>query len=93
MEECLVWQDDENTRLVNEAKTYRVPPGVALTVETTAYALLTALAHNDLLTANAAACFLSSQENYDGGFKSTQVGLMRLNSTYYMSFTLIPNNI
>ncbi len=93
MEECLVWQDDENMRLLNEANTYRVPPGVGLTVETTAYALLTALAHKDLLTANAAACFLSSQENYDGGFKSTQVGLMRLNGTYYMSFTLIPNII
>ncbi len=92
MEECLVWQDDENMRLVNEAKTYRVPPGVALTVETTAYALLTALAHNDLLTANAAACFLSSQENYNGGFKSTQVGLMRLNGTYYVFYVFYSNS-
>nr|BAB03285.1 complement C4-2 [Cyprinus carpio] len=77
-EECLVWQDDENARLVNEAKTNRVPPGVALTVETTAYALLTALVQNDLITADAAACFLSSQENYEGGFKSTQDTIMAL---------------
>lgn len=69
-----------------------MPPGVALTVETTAYALLTALVQNDLITADAAACFLSSQENYEGGFKSTQVGLMRRNGAYYMSLNLIPNN-
>lgn len=86
-EECLVWQDDENMRLVNEAKTSRVPPGMALTVETTAYALLTALAQDDLITAHAAACFLSSQENYEGGFKSTQVGLMRL-SGYFLEYLL-----
>lgn len=79
-----MWQDDDNMRLVNEVKTNRVPPGMALTVETTAYALLTALAQNDLITAHAAACFLSSQENYAGGFKSTQVSLMRLNETICM---------
>uniref|UniRef100_A0A8C2F497 Complement 4B (Chido blood group) n=1 Tax=Cyprinus carpio TaxID=7962 RepID=A0A8C2F497_CYPCA len=61
-----------------QAKTNRVPPGVALTVETTAYALLTALVQNDLITADAAACFLSSQENYEGGFKSTQDTIMAL---------------
>ncbi|KAK9960652.1 hypothetical protein ABG768_008497 [Culter alburnus] len=76
--ECLVWQDDDNMRLVNEVKSNRVPPGMALTVETTAYALLTALAQNDLITAHAAACFLSSQENYEGGFKSTQDTIMAL---------------
>uniref|UniRef100_A0A673NCW8 Complement C4-like n=1 Tax=Sinocyclocheilus rhinocerous TaxID=307959 RepID=A0A673NCW8_9TELE len=90
--ECLVWQDDENIRLVNEAKTSRVPPGVALTVETTAYALLTALAQNDLITANAAACLLSSQENYEGGFKSTQDTIMGLEalSEYALSIPEVP---
>lgn len=58
-------------RLINETKTSCVPPGVALTVETTAYALLTALAQNDLMTAYAAACLLSSQENYEC-YNSTQ---------------------
>uniref|UniRef100_A0A8C1U1I6 Complement 4B (Chido blood group) n=1 Tax=Cyprinus carpio TaxID=7962 RepID=A0A8C1U1I6_CYPCA len=91
-EECLVWQDDENARLVNEAKTNRVPPGVALTVETTAYALLTALVQNDLITADAAACFLSSQENYEGGFKSTQDTIMALEalSEYALSVPEAP---
>ncbi|XP_050986493.1 complement C4-B [Labeo rohita] len=91
-EECLVWQDDENMRLVNEAKTSRVPPGMALTVETTAYALLTALAQDDLITAHAAACFLSSQENYEGGFKSTQDTIMALEalSEYALSIPETP---
>lgn len=80
-----MWQDDEDMRLVNEAKSNRVPPRVALKVETTAYALLTALAHSDLKTAQSAVCFLSSQENYEGGFKSTQV---RINDVL---FTLYPN--
>lgn len=68
-----MWPVNDDTRLVGETKTYRVPSSVALTVETTAYALLTAIAQNDFEEAKMAACFLSSQENYDGGFKSTQV--------------------
>ncbi|KAK7157442.1 hypothetical protein R3I93_008812 [Phoxinus phoxinus] len=76
--ECLVWQDYDHMRLVNEARSYGVPPAMALTVETTAYALMTALQHNDLKTAHAAACYLSSQENYEGGFKSTQDTIMAL---------------
>ena len=71
--ECKVWRANEGTRLEAERTHYLVPPAVALTVETTAYALLTALAHGDTEEAKAAACFLSSQENYEGGFKSTQV--------------------
>uniref|UniRef100_A0A672KGF7 Complement C4-like n=1 Tax=Sinocyclocheilus grahami TaxID=75366 RepID=A0A672KGF7_SINGR len=65
---------------------------LALTVETTAYALLTALAQNDLITANAAACLLSSQENYEGGFKSTQDTIMGLEalSEYALSIPEVP---
>ncbi|XP_039530527.1 complement C4-B [Pimephales promelas] len=76
--ECLVWQDYDDLRLVSEAKISRVPPGMALTVETTAYALMTALEQNDFITAHAATCYLSSQENYEGGFKSTQDTIMAL---------------
>ncbi|KAK2903268.1 hypothetical protein Q8A67_007981 [Cirrhinus molitorella] len=90
--DCLVWQDDDNIRVLNEAKTYLVPSGMALTVETTSYALLTALAHSDLTTAHAAACFLSSQENYEGGFKSTQDTIMALEalSEYALSIPEAP---
>uniref|UniRef100_A0A8C1U0V1 Complement 4B (Chido blood group) n=1 Tax=Cyprinus carpio TaxID=7962 RepID=A0A8C1U0V1_CYPCA len=65
---------------------------MALTVETTAYALLTALVQNDLITADAAACFLSSQENYEGGFKSTQDTIMALEalSEYALSVPEAP---
>jgi len=79
-----VWQDYDDLRLVNEAKISRVPPGMALTVETTAYALMTALEQNDFITAHAATCYLSSQENYEGGFKSTQVSLNILEETVCM---------
>ncbi|KAK7147686.1 hypothetical protein R3I94_010263 [Phoxinus phoxinus] len=65
-------------RLVNEA----------LTVETTAYALMTALEQNDLITAHAAACFLSSQENYEGGFKSTQDTIVALEALTEYALTI-----
>ncbi|XP_052000318.1 complement C4-like [Xyrauchen texanus] len=85
--DCLVWRDDEKMILVNEAQPYKVPSGVALVVETTAYALLTSLALKDLQTAHDAACFLTSQENYEGGFKSTQDTIVALEalSEYAMS--------
>ncbi|KAI7806480.1 putative complement C4 [Triplophysa rosa] len=76
--ECLVWGNEDTMRLENEARGYLVPSGVALTIESTAYALLTALKHKDLETARRAACFLSSQENYEGGFKSTQDTIVAL---------------
>ncbi|MEE6527920.1 hypothetical protein FKM82_029672, partial [Ascaphus truei] len=47
-------------------------PGSAVAVETTAYALLTALLRDDILTANQMYTWLSEQQNYGGGFKSTQ---------------------
>ncbi|XP_072536742.1 complement C4-B [Salminus brasiliensis] len=76
--ECKVWRANEDARLEGERWSSLVPPAVALTVETTAYALLTALAWGDKKEANAAACFLSSQENYEGGFKSTQDTIVAL---------------
>ncbi|KAI4881188.1 hypothetical protein NFI96_027254, partial [Prochilodus magdalenae] len=76
--ECMVWRANEDKRLDGERRTTLVPPAVALTVETTAYSLLAALAHEDMEVATAAACFLSSQENYEGGFKSTQDTIVAL---------------
>uniref|UniRef100_A0A673XN65 Complement C4B (Chido/Rodgers blood group) n=1 Tax=Salmo trutta TaxID=8032 RepID=A0A673XN65_SALTR len=55
-----------------------VPTTEAITVETTAYALLTAVAHKDTEWADSAACWLTSQENYGGGFKSTQDTIVAL---------------
>ena len=45
----------------------------ALTVETTAYALMAAVAQKDFSWADDAACYLATRENYRGGWTSTQV--------------------
>lgn len=45
----------------------------AIKVETVAYALLTAMVLGPSEWADNAACWLISQKNYRGGFRSTQV--------------------
>ncbi|XP_030606146.1 complement C4-like [Archocentrus centrarchus] len=50
----------------------------AITVETTAYALLTAVELGHMKWADKIACWLNSQENYYGGYKSTQDTLVTL---------------
>uniref|UniRef100_UPI003AB09B23 complement C4-B n=1 Tax=Centroberyx gerrardi TaxID=166262 RepID=UPI003AB09B23 len=50
----------------------------AITVETTAYALLAAVALEKSERAESAACWLTSQENYGGGFESTQDTIVAL---------------
>uniref|UniRef100_A0A8K9UVN7 Complement 4B (Chido blood group) n=1 Tax=Oncorhynchus mykiss TaxID=8022 RepID=A0A8K9UVN7_ONCMY len=64
--------------LATEGIKHYVPTTEAITVETTAYALLTAVAHKDAEWADSAACWLTSQENYGGGFKSTQDTIVAL---------------
>ncbi|XP_069800344.1 complement C4-B-like [Dendropsophus ebraccatus] len=54
------------------------PVGTALAVETTSYALLTALLQEDLPSAKKMYVWLSEQGNYGGGFKSTQDTVMAL---------------
>jgi len=44
-----------------------------MTIVTTAYALLTAVAVDEMKSADQIACWLTIQENYFGGFHSTQV--------------------
>lgn len=51
---------------------YRVRP-TAIMVETTGYALLAQLALNDISYSHAIVRWLSEQQNYGGGFASTQV--------------------
>ncbi|KAK0153540.1 Complement C3 [Merluccius polli] len=62
---CRLWKSDP--------KSLAAAAEDAITVETTAYALLTAVAHEDSEYADAASCWLVGQENYGGGFMSTQV--------------------
>lgn len=48
----------------------------AMTIETTAYALLTAVAQNKTEMADKIACWLTTQESYSGRYRSTQVTWM-----------------
>ncbi|KAB5586975.1 hypothetical protein PHYPO_G00007650 [Pangasianodon hypophthalmus] len=89
--DCKVWRDDEDMRLLDEKKQYLVPSAVALTVETTAYALLTAVELRDFEEAKMAVCFLSSQENYEGGFKSTQDTIIALEALSEYAMQLPPS--
>ncbi|XP_073454505.1 complement C4-B-like [Aquarana catesbeiana] len=54
------------------------PTGTALAVEATSYALLTALLHKDHPSTKDMYTWLSEQQNYGGGFKSTQDTVMAL---------------
>ncbi|KAJ8290147.1 hypothetical protein GJAV_G00009260, partial [Gymnothorax javanicus] len=84
---CRVWTSRSELRLANEAQGHKVPPPLAITVEATAYALLTAVANKDMEWADSAVCWLSKQENYGGGFKSTQDTIVALEalSAYALS--------
>ncbi|XP_075692559.1 complement C4-like isoform X2 [Rhinoderma darwinii] len=66
-------QEDRNKNNMHFGAT-----GTALAVEATSYALLTALLQNDLRSAKKMYVWLSEQENYGGGFKSTQDTVMAL---------------
>ncbi|XP_039974312.1 complement C4-B isoform X2 [Xiphias gladius] len=67
---CYLWTTDTSTHNKERAD--------AITVETTAYALLTAVALKNSQWADKAACWLITQENYFGGFKSSQDTIMAL---------------
>ncbi|XP_059499573.1 complement C5-like [Stegostoma tigrinum] len=61
--------------LLEDEKPYPIEAAQAsaMTVETTAYALLQALSRNDIDYATPIARWLTMQQNYGGGFHSTQV--------------------
>ncbi|XP_018411335.1 PREDICTED: complement C4-like [Nanorana parkeri] len=65
-------------KVYNPSQMYFGPKGTALAVETTSYALLTALLRNDIPNANLMYTWLTEQQNYGGGFKSTQDTVMAL---------------
>ncbi|KAF3691807.1 Complement C4 Complement C4 beta chain [Channa argus] len=67
--DCYLWPKDANT---NHEK------ADAITVEASSYALLTAMALGKNEWARQAACWLVTQENYQGGFRSTQDTILAL---------------
>ncbi|XP_038567629.1 complement C4-B-like [Micropterus salmoides] len=66
---CYLWTTDANQNRERAD---------VITVETTAYALLTAVELGHTEWADKAACWLTTQENYFGGYKSTQDTIMAL---------------
>ncbi|XP_010882881.2 complement C4-B [Esox lucius] len=86
---CSGWYADAG--LVKKEKAWWVPTVEAITVETTAYALLTAVAHKKTEWADSAACWLTSQENYGGGFKSTQDTIVALEALSEYALTTPPS--
>lgn len=73
-EEGLRYWSADASSLSDSAKPYwyRVRPS-AISVETTGYALLAQLAHEDATYSKPIVKWLSKQQNYGGGFASTQV--------------------
>uniref|UniRef100_A0A7N6AWB9 Complement 4B (Chido blood group) n=1 Tax=Anabas testudineus TaxID=64144 RepID=A0A7N6AWB9_ANATE len=67
--DCYLWTSDPRK---NREK------ADAITVETSAYALLTAIALKKVEHAKQTACWLTTQENFFGGFKSSQDTIMAL---------------
>ncbi|XP_070691097.1 complement C4-B [Pempheris klunzingeri] len=67
---CLLWTADASQQYQEQAD--------AITVETTAYALLATVELERSTWADKAACWLTTQENYFGGFKSSQDTIMAL---------------
>lgn len=62
---CYLWTTDANPQNQKRAD--------AITVDATSYALLTAVELGQTERADKTACWLTTQENYLGGFKSSQV--------------------
>nr|XP_043890779.1 complement C4-B [Solea senegalensis] len=67
---CYLWTTDKSPPNQGKAD--------SITIETTAYALLTAVALQHREWADKAACWLITQENYFGGYASSQDTLMAL---------------
>ncbi|XP_059499726.1 complement C4-like [Stegostoma tigrinum] len=76
--------------LLEDEKPYPIEAAQAsaMTVETTAYALLQALSRNDIDYATPIARWLTMQQNYGGGFHSTQDTIIALeaSSRYDIAF-------
>lgn len=68
---------EDITRALHWSK-FEAKDNTALNVETSAYALLTAVALQERESANKLAKWLTKQENYHGGFKSSQDTLITL---------------
>ncbi|XP_058865205.1 complement C4-like [Acipenser ruthenus] len=85
------WEADSELRLQGEDKAHLVPQAQAITVETTAYGLLAALANREQELAESVYRWLSEQQNYGGGFRSTQDTVVALEALSEFEIRKDPN--
>nr|XP_033772923.1 complement C4-like [Geotrypetes seraphini] len=86
----LYWDSESKLRLEEEQKKDRVPSASAISVEATSYALMFMLQRNDIAAANRIVRWLTEEQNYGGGLKSTQdtvVALEALSQYWINTFT------
>ncbi|KAM9443290.1 complement C4-B-like [Salvelinus alpinus] len=85
------WEASDALRLSGEKRANRVPQAEAISVETTAYALLQTVAEEDVLYATRIARWLTEQRQYGGGFRSTQDTVVALEAL--AKYSILENDV
>ncbi|KPP74224.1 complement C4-B-like [Scleropages formosus] len=85
------WEASEDLRLKEEKKASGVPQANAISVETTAYALLQTLLGEDWRYAARIAKWLTEQRQYGGGFRSTQDTVVALEAL--SKYSMLSNDV
>lgn len=92
--ESRYWKVDPKVVIAKETRLNRAPQAPAIEVETTAYALLTAVHMNEFDYASAIVKWLTEQRNYGGGFRSTQDTTVALEAlSEYSIATFLPQEV
>uniref|UniRef100_A0A8C8ENN3 Complement C4 gamma chain n=1 Tax=Oncorhynchus tshawytscha TaxID=74940 RepID=A0A8C8ENN3_ONCTS len=81
----------DNGQLSGEKRANRVPQAKAISVETTAYALLQTVAEEDVTYATRIARWLTEQRQYGGGFRSTQDTVVALEAL--AKYSILENDV
>eukprot|EP00063_Salmo_salar_P043287 XP_014018122.1 PREDICTED: complement C4-B-like [Salmo salar] len=85
------WEASDALRLSGEKRANRVPQAKAISVETTAYALLQTVAEGDVSYATPIARWLTEQRQYGGGFRSTQDTVVALEAL--AKYSILENDV
>uniref|UniRef100_A0A4W5MXA3 Complement component 4 n=1 Tax=Hucho hucho TaxID=62062 RepID=A0A4W5MXA3_9TELE len=85
------WEASDALRLSGEKRANLVPQAQAISVETTAYALLQTVAKGDVLYATHIARWLTKQRQYGGGFRSTQDTVVALEAL--AKYSILANDV
>nr|XP_029528522.1 complement C4-B-like [Oncorhynchus nerka] len=85
------WEASDALRLSGEKRANRVPQAKAISVETTAYALLQTVAEEDVTYATRIARWLTEQRQYGGGFRSTQDTVVALEAL--AKYSILENDV